>query len=183
MPLYTIGYGNRTIKEFIELLQFYKIDYLVDVRSKPFSNYQENFNKNELKHYLTEANIRYVFMGDDLGGLPKDGSCYTEGKVDYFIVEKKEFYNKGIKRIKTAYYKNITLAVMCSELKPQDCHRSKLIGRTLEQDNIKINHIDESGLIKSQVDVINIATKGLGEKNLFGDSNLYSRNRYKYGED
>jgi uncharacterized protein (DUF488 family) len=118
-------------------------------------------------------------MGDILGGLPSDESCYFDGKVDYEVVETKKFYLEGIERIKTAYYKNLPVAIMCSELKPQDCHRTKLIGRTLENNKIFVKHIDENGDTKTQLDVMDIITKGFGEFDLFGASNLYSRKRYK----
>ncbi len=35
IPIYTIGYGNRSIEDFVKLLQDYDIKFLVDVRSQP----------------------------------------------------------------------------------------------------------------------------------------------------
>ena len=35
IPIYTIGYGSRSIEQFIEVLQEHKIAYLIDVRSTP----------------------------------------------------------------------------------------------------------------------------------------------------
>ena len=34
------------------LINQYKIDYLIDIRSKPYSKYNSEFNQNELKHIL-----------------------------------------------------------------------------------------------------------------------------------
>ena len=178
-PLYTIGYGNRKINDFLKTLGQYKIEYLIDVRSKPFSKFQPEFNKNELNHFLKINNIKYVFMGDVLGGRPDDDTCYYDGKVDYEVIATKTFYRDGIDRLKTAHEKNLIIVLMCSELKPQDCHRSKLIGRTLSDAKINVQHIDENGSLKDQLTVMNIVTNGFGEYDLFGASNLYSRKKYR----
>ena len=37
VPIYTIGYGGRSIEIFIELLHKYEIDFLLDIRSQPYS--------------------------------------------------------------------------------------------------------------------------------------------------
>lgn len=37
--VYTIGYGNRNIQTFIQLLQKYEIQILIDVRTNPFSRF------------------------------------------------------------------------------------------------------------------------------------------------
>jgi len=108
-------------------------------------------------------------MGDTIGGRPKDTSCYSDdGEVDYETVITKEFFRNGIGRLKTAYHKGISAAIMCSESKPCECHRSKLIGRVLTADNIVLEHIDEKGKLKDQSTVINELNKGLSEYDLFG---------------
>ena len=119
-------------------------------------------------------------MGDSIGGRPKDTSCYDdEGKVDYEIVKTKDFFIQGIDRLKTAYNKDINVVIMCSESKPCECHRSKLIGRVLSLENIVLKHIDEKGKLKDQTSVINELNKGLGEFDLFGNPiNATSRKAY-----
>jgi len=151
MPIYTIGYGNRSIEDFIQLLQKYGIKYLVDIRSQPYSRYSPNFSQDALKLHLQQQHIRYVFMGDALGGRPKDSSCYTDdGKVDYTVLRKKDFYQRGITRLRTAWEKQLPIALMCSEMKPEECHRGKLVGNTLVEQGLDITHIDESGNTKTQ---------------------------------
>lgn len=180
-PLYTVGHGNRKINDFLKLLKEFKIEYLVDVRSLPYSKFNPQFNQNDLKFFLEENGIRYVFMGDSIGGRPEDKSCYDkEGKVDYEAVKAKDFFLKGIERLKTAYEKGINVVIMCSESKPIECHRSKLIGRVLIADNIILKHIDEKGKVKDQATVINELNKGLSDTDLFGESlNATSRKSYQ----
>jgi uncharacterized protein (DUF488 family) len=179
-PLYTIGYGHRKPEDFFALLKDYGMEYLIDVRSQPYSKFNPIFNQNELKFFLEDNGIKYVFMGDTIGGRPKDLSCYdSEGKVNYEVVKTKDFFLQGIERLKTAYNKNINVVIMCSESKPCECHRSKLIGRVLNADNIILQHIDEKGKIKDQTTVINELNKGLSEIDLFGNPiNVTSRKAY-----
>jgi len=119
-------------------------------------------------------------MGDTIGGRPTDISCYDiEGKVDYEVIKTKDFFLKGIERLKTAYNKDINVVLMCSESKPCECHRSKLIGKVLDVDKIVMKHIDEKGKIKNQASVISELNKGLSEFDLFGNPiNSTSRKAY-----
>src|SRR5215475_103312 len=135
--LYTIGHGTRKIEDFLETLRSFSIQYLIDVRSQPYSKFSPQYNQSDLKFFLERHGITYVFMGESIGGRPSDPSCYDkDGKVDYEKVKTKEFFKRGIERLKIAYAKNIPTVIMCSEGKPSECHRSKLIGRVLSSENI-----------------------------------------------
>ncbi len=179
-PIYTIGHGHRKQEDFLALLKSFFIEYLIDVRSLPYSKFSPQFNLNELKLFLESNGIKYVFMGDTLGGRPKDTSCYDyEGKFDYEAVKNKDFFLSGIDRLKTAHSKGIVIAIMCSESNPCECHRSKLIGKVLFTDKILLMHIDEKGKLKDQSAVINELNKGLSEYDLFGNPlNSTSRKTY-----
>ena len=179
--LYTIGYGSRNFEDFLGLLRRYKIKYLIDVRTSPYSKMNPPFNKEELNNKLKENQINYVFMGESLGGRPKDLSCYDEdGRVDYDVIKTRRFFLDGIERLKKAYLKEIKVALMCSEGRPSDCHRSKLIGSFLHTQKIAIGHIDENENLKDQATVINEVTKGLNTIDLFGNPiGLTSRKTYQ----
>lgn len=161
-PLYSIGHGTRKAEVFLELLQRYGIKYLADVRSRPYSRFNPHFNKNRLDSLLKEHRITYVFMGDTLGGRPHDVSCYTNGKPDYSIMAEKPFFKEGIERLRSAYEQGLSLAVMCSESKPAECHRSMLIAKALEALNIPVMHIDEKGGLREQGEVIKRVSKPSG---------------------
>lgn len=48
------------------------------------SRYRPEFTKGPLEHRLAAEDLRYVFMGNVLGGRPDDPACYDEdGHVDY----------------------------------------------------------------------------------------------------
>jgi uncharacterized protein (DUF488 family) len=165
--IYTIGYGNRSVDEFIALLLRYHIEYIIDVRSQPYSRYSPDFAKKTLEARLQQQNIGYVFMGNLLGGRPEDKTCYVDGRVDYAIVGTKAFYLQGIQRLRTAWEKQLRVALLCAEAKPQECHRSKLIGNTLFEQGIAVAHIDEGGECKTQ-QAVNQTLLG-GQPSLFED--------------
>jgi uncharacterized protein (DUF488 family) len=170
IPIYTIGYGNRSIEEFVKLLQHYDIKFLVDIRSQPYSRFNSDFSKEALEKRLKQHAIRYIFMGDTLGGRPKDSTCYVDGRVDYARVREKSFYQKGISYLHTAWGKQLSIALMCSEVKPQECHRAKLIGNTLIEQDIDVAHIDEAGVIKTQLQINHMLTDG--QPTLFAQESL-----------
>ena len=114
IPIYTIGYGSRSIEQFIEVLQQHKIAYLIDVRSTPYSRYKPEFSKEALAAELERHGVRYVFMGDTLGGHPDDETCYDEeGQVDYEQVKNTKIYQNGIERLQAAF---ASTAMRCSHV-------------------------------------------------------------------
>ena len=178
--IFSIGHGTRTIESFISLLQKFDISYVIDVRTKPRSRFNPQYNKDRFAAFLREYGIRYVFMGDNLGGIPKDPSCYDqEGKVDYEKVKTKDFFLDGIERIQTAYSKNIRVACVCSEISPCDCHRSKLIGEVLKERNVPILHINKEGILEDQESVIKKVLKS-SELDLFSEAPVALKSRKSY---
>jgi len=179
ISLYTVGYGARTIDDFLALLELWGIAFLLDVRSRPYSRYKPDFSKDALEQHLKGRGIRYVFMGDTLGGQPADPDCYTDdGKVDYEICRQKPFFLEGISRLQSAWQLGHAVALMCSEGKPEQCHRSKLIGPALEEAGIPVIHIDENDQPLSQEEVL-MRVIG-GQPSLFGPDfyQLTSRKRH-----
>jgi uncharacterized protein (DUF488 family) len=163
----------------IKELNSFEIKFVIDVRSKPYSKYNPHFNQNELKFSLLDSSIQYVFLGEQLGGLPTDLTCYTNGKVDYDKIKDKDFFKEGLNRLITAHKKHIKVAIMCSESNPKQCHRSKLIGEELRKLGISLNHIINENLVKDQFTVMTEVTKGLPMQNLFGETISFS-SRKKY---
>ena len=179
--LYSIGYGTRTIDEFVAALRRHQIEYVIDVRSSPYSRFRPEFSQAPLMSALKQRGLRYVFMGDLLGGQPKDQNCYTDGKVDYEKVRTKTFFKAGLDRLKKAHEQPIRAALLCSEGRPEQCHRAKLIGEALAAMGIPISHIDEDGQLCGQEEVIRRLTGG--QLDLFGQPVFTSRKRYASGTD
>jgi uncharacterized protein (DUF488 family) len=172
--IYSIGHGNKKIEDFIAELKSFDIRYLIDVRSKPFSKWNPQFNQSLLEFDINNNGITYIFLGDKLGGLPDDRTCYINGKVEYDLIKEKDFFKENLTRLLTANSKKIKVAVMCSESKPEECHRSKLIGQELLKHDISMKHIVSNKLIKSQETVIAELTKGVGVIDLFGNETNFT---------
>ena len=175
-PVFTIGYGARTVDQMIAALREHQIMFLVDVRTAPYSRFKPEFSRDALENALKQQGVRYVYLGDALGGRPADPDCYVDDKVDYERVKSKDFYLAGIERVRTAWQRGVRFVLMCSEGKPEQCHRSKLIGESLAALGIPVAHIDEHDQLRSQDDVIQRLTGG--QLSLFGDMEFTSRKRY-----
>jgi uncharacterized protein (DUF488 family) len=175
-PLFTIGYGARTLEEFVTILQTNRIEFLIDVRSSPYSKFRPEFSKEPLQARLERAGIRYLFMGDALGGQPRDPACYTDGKADYDKIRAQTSFQSGVERLRNACAQQCRVAIMCSEGRPEQCHRSKLIGEALAATRLPVTHIDEDGALLSQQQVIDRLTGG--QQDLFGAPAFTSRKRY-----
>ena len=55
--------------------------------------------------------------------------------------------------MKTAYRKDLEVAIMCSERDPAECHRYHLISSVLDAELIDVLHIDQLGELKTQHEV------------------------------
>lgn len=178
--IYSIGHGNKKINDFVEELKSFDIQYLLDIRSKPYSKWNPHFNQHQFQSELANFGIKYVYVGDSLGGLPQDTTCYDfNGKVIYEIIKEKDFFKDGLNRLVVANNQHIRIAIMCSESNPCECHRSKLIGQELVKKNIQIKHIVGKLKFKSQENVMAELTNGEGIIDLFGNvTEFKSRKSY-----
>jgi uncharacterized protein (DUF488 family) len=174
--LYSIGQGARSLDELLGALEAHRIEYLLDVRSSPYSKFKPEFSREALEAALKARGISYVFMGDTLGGQPRDPDCYTDGKVDYAKVRQQPFFQSGLERLRKAHDQRVRATLMCSEGRPEQCHRSKMIGEALAAVGIPIRHIDEGGQLLTQTQVMDRLTGG--QLDLFGGPALTSRKRY-----
>lgn len=161
VTIFTIGHSNLASDKFVDLLIANKIQTLVDVRSSPYSKFHPQFNRETIKANLKLNGINYKYAGDSLGGRPKDPSCYKEGilpegladylrLVDYPAVMTKDFFIQGVEQL-LKIAKNETVALLCSEEDPAQCHRHHLIGKYLVLHDVSVLHIRADGnLVKDQ---------------------------------
>jgi uncharacterized protein (DUF488 family) len=96
VTIFSIGHSNRSIQAFIELLRQHNIQILIDVRSSPYSRYVPHFNSTALAPAVERADIKYMFMGKDLGGRPEREDFYDENDhVLYNRVAESAIFCKG----------------------------------------------------------------------------------------
>jgi uncharacterized protein (DUF488 family) len=77
-PVWTIGHSTHPFERFAELLREQRIEFVIDVRSYPYSRYAPQFNREELGLQLREHGVRYLFLGTALGGRPLSDEHYDK---------------------------------------------------------------------------------------------------------
>jgi uncharacterized protein (DUF488 family) len=157
--VYTIGHSTHSTQKFLELLGMHDISAIADVRSRPYSRFNPQFNRENLSAHMKLSGVAYVFLGSELGARAKDSRCYVNGKVQYDLLAKTDGFQDGLRRIaKGARQKRI--ALMCAEKDPLTCHRAILVCRHLAHIGIGAQHIREDGQLESHDDAL---TRLLGE--------------------
>lgn len=161
--LYTIGHSSHTQERFVELLQQHRIDVLVDTRSAPYSRYTPHFDRESLRDLATAAAIKYLYLGDVLGGRPKDEAHYDlDGHARYAKVAESADFLGGIERLERGA-DGFRVALMCSEEDPAHCHRRLLIGRVLIERGTELQHIRGDGELQSEEQVAAASGKLLAD--------------------
>ncbi|MDY6834595.1 MAG: DUF488 domain-containing protein [Chloroflexota bacterium] len=147
--VYTIGHSNRSIGALFKNMSLFTIQTLVDIRSKPYSRYVTQFNKNRIANTCAEQGVKYVYLGNCLGGKSQDRSIRNKAdKIDYELLAKKDYFVSGIDQILVLATKS-RICLMCSEGHPNVCHRGLLIGPILEKKDVKVLHILPEGMVIS----------------------------------
>lgn len=150
--IYTIGHSTHAIEDFIALLAKSNVAALADVRSAPYSRRHPQFNRETLGKSLESCGIRYVFMGAELGGRgSKESARGAQGRVSYASIAESSAFNEGIRRI-IAGSQRLTIALMCAEKDPLNCHRGILISRRLVAHGTPVTHIHADARIESHYD-------------------------------
>ncbi len=159
--VYTIGHSTHSIDIFVGLLLRQRIEVVADVRSAPFSRFNPQFNRDELKASLKEAGIRYVFLGKELGARSNDPACYLNNKVQYDLLAKTDLFNSGLQRVIEGADK-YRIAMMCAEKDPLHCHRTILVARALRDKGLEVRHILSTGEVETQEESIDRLMKSFG---------------------
>jgi uncharacterized protein (DUF488 family) len=146
--VFTIGHSNHSAERLATLLKSHGIEVLVDIRSRPYSRHAPQFNARGIEATLSSNEIRYLFLGRELGGRPAEETFYdTKGRVDYTLVERSRPFLDGIKRVEREIQSN-RITLLCSEEDPARCHRRLLVGRALEERGYTLRHIRGDGSIQ-----------------------------------
>lgn len=148
--IFTIGHSNQSLESFVDLLRRHEIAAVVDARSYPRSAYASQFDRQHLKQALRAQTIRYAFLGQELGGRPRDEAFYDqEGHALYSRIAESPAFNLGIRQLEKAI-ERYRVAIMCSEEDPAGCHRHLLIARVLAKRGICVFHIRGDGRIQTE---------------------------------
>ena len=169
--IFTIGHSNHGLDQFIRLLEEHRISAVADVRSVPYSKRQPQFNRETLKNELKERGIQYVFLGKELGARSEDPKCYDDGRVQYRKLAVTDLFRSGINRVLEGSRK-MSIALMCAEKEPLDCHRTILVARELVALGMEVNHILADGALELHQSTMKRLQANLG---LLRDNDLFEQ--------
>lgn len=126
---FTLGYTGRKIEEILSALKTNGVHTLVDVRQNPVSMYRPELSKGNLSRLLKENAIQYIHLPQlgvprdirakaiDSGGRDVIWKWYDENVIRSFIGQNLHFFLNGFEH---------PVALMCTEIDPQECHRHRL---------------------------------------------------------
>jgi uncharacterized protein (DUF488 family) len=147
--LFSVGHSNLDLDRFIALLQNNGVTAVADVRSSPYSRRLPHFNRDSLECKLHDHEIRYVFLGDLLGGRPASPDLYDEeGRVVYEQVRETAAFRRGIEQLLQGL-EDHRIAMLCSEEDPLDCHRGLMITPALVEHGVAPLHLRKDASVET----------------------------------
>lgn len=166
--IYTIGHSAHSFEGFVSLLQRHGINAVADVRSVPYSRRHPQFNREVLLDTLDKHDIAYVFLGKELGARSDDAGCYENGRVNYRLLAGTPLFQSGIERVRDGS-RCWTIALMCAEKDPLNCHRTILVARELAKLGLDIEHILADGELESHSEAMRrlVEESGSYEQDMF----------------
>jgi uncharacterized protein (DUF488 family) len=159
--VYTIGHSSHRFETFAGLLAGHGIEVVVDTRSSPYSKFAPQFDKATLQRNLATAGVKYLFLGEELGGRPRGDDYYdAQGRVLYGKRTGDAFFQSGIERLERGMAQ-FRVALMCGEEDPAHCHRRLLVGRVLVERGHALLHIRADGRFETESQVAQASQKAL----------------------
>jgi uncharacterized protein (DUF488 family) len=153
LTVWTVGHSNHEFDAFAHLIEQEQIEFLIDVRSFPYSRFAPHFNREDLQKAIGQQGIRYLFLGEELGGRPTSDDHYDEeGHALYGPMSQEPAFRAAIERVLDGANAH-RLALVCSEGDPHDCHRRLLVGRVLAEHGAELRHILPDGALKVEQSV------------------------------
>ena len=149
--LFTIGHSNHPIARFLELLGLHCIALVCDVRSTPYSRFNPQFNREALAAALQRSGIGYLYLGDALGGKPKEPGYPADEQARYALIAASDRFRAGVARLLREAAAHRT-AVLCAEQDPRRCHRGALICPSIPA-GVPIRHILADGSLLAHQDL------------------------------
>ena len=125
-----------------------------------------------LSAFLKNNGITYLHFKEEFGARQEEESVLdNEGKVHFGFVQKSSAFQRGVERIDMGIEKGFTIALMCSEGNPLDCHRFSMVALYFENIDIQVQHILKDKTLKThqelEQDLLKKYAKKLPQPSLF----------------
>jgi uncharacterized protein (DUF488 family) len=160
MTLFTIGHSNHPLGYFLALLHRHDIETLCDVRTTPYSRHHPQFNHRMLRAALENEGIGYLYLGQSLGGKPKEPGYAADPRVRFAVIAATPEFRAGMARLLEETRVRRT-AILCAERDPAVCHRSLLVCAHLPAD-VSVRHILADGSLRTPEELA--VAKGTGDQ-------------------
>jgi uncharacterized protein (DUF488 family) len=128
---------------------------VIDVRSVPYSRFHPQFRQSNLKASLEQSGIKYLFLGNELGGRPTNSNLYSNGTVNYEAIKKTAIFKEGINKVLSIAEQKIKVTLTCSERDQNECHRKNLIADVLHERQVTVLHINKVGNVEKHSETAN----------------------------
>lgn len=155
ISLYSIGHGNRTLEELVNLLRYTDVQLVVDVRADGCPPRYPQFAVQLLQAGLAVGGIRYQWAGLHLGARrpPRPDSPHValandmlRGYADQMTAG--AFHGAVMELVGLAAFS--TVALLGEEYLPERCHRS-LIADYLTLHDVRVVHLIDETLSRDHV--------------------------------
>lgn len=146
--LYTLGYQQRSIDEFVEILSDSEIDVLVDVCETAWSR-KPGFSKSAFAAALATRGIEYVHA--DFAGNPKwlrsNADSHSECLEWYgrYLNDFGEIVSTFDELVADLHAVGKRVCITCFERHADDCHRAILADRWKAKRGRKVKHLAIEG--------------------------------------
>lgn len=146
-PFFTVGHSNRSLPEFIELIEAAQITFVADIRKMPMSRANPQFNQEPLAGALRQQGIEYEHVAS-LGGLRgKDWQVPFEVNA---LWRNRSFHHYADYALSPAFHTGLEhvlqigetrrCTVMCAEAVWWRCHR-RIVADYLTARGMPVFHI------------------------------------------
>ena len=146
--LFTIGYQQRSLSEYLDLLSKSEINVLVDVRATAWSR-KPGFSKGALARALANVGIEYVhapFVGNPkhLRAAAKSHEECLE-KYEELLVGRADMLEMFERLVAEYLQTRKRVCITCFERHPDDCHRGILANHWRKRGRRRVEHLAPSG--------------------------------------
>ena len=149
MKVFTIGFTQKTAEEFFKLLKVNNINLVLDIRLNNSSQLAGFAKGRDLQYFLSE--ILHINYEHELRFSPTKEllSSYKKKYItweEYEVIYKSILQERNVESILREEYGNKLnkICLLCSEAKPEKCHRRLLaeyIRSIFKYEDIKIIHL------------------------------------------
>lgn len=141
----TIGHSTHPVERLIELVRQHGVQVLVDVRSQPYSRFAHQFNRENLQPVVTSAGLRYLYLGEELGGRQLGRiTVLQERLAAYERLAEAPLFKRGLDRVLAEAVSGM-VAILCAEEDPTECHRRVWVAKALRERGATVQHIRGDG--------------------------------------